>query len=196
MVMKTIKEQYKKEVIPKMKEVLGYKNNMAVPKVEKITLNIGFGKFSSDKEYVKTVENTLKRITGQNPVFTKAKKSISAFKVRQGMLIGAKVTLRGSRMYDLLTKLIHITFPRMRDFHGINAFEKHIDKNGNFSYGFKEHTIFPEIKGDEVEHIHGLEITISTTAKNKVECYFLLKYLGFPFIADEELEKKLKSKSS
>ena len=167
---------------------------MAVPKIEKITLNVGLGKSLSDKEYIKTVENTLKRATGQKLVFTKAKKSISAFKIRAGMIVGAKVTLRGSKMNDFLTKLIHITFPRIKDFHGIDALGKHIDQKGNFSYGFKEHIVFPEIKTDEVEHIHGFEITISTTAKNKAEGYFLLKYFGFPFIEDEKLEKELKDK--
>ena len=190
--MKTIKEQYKKEVIPKMKEELGYKNVMAIPKIEKVTLNVGLGKSLTNKEHVKTVENTLTRVSGQKPVFTKAKKSISAFKIREGMVVGAKVTLRGKKMDDFLTKLVHITFPRMKDFHGIDALNKHIDQKGNFSFGFKEHTIFPEIKSDEVEHVHGLELTITTTSKNKAECYFLLKYLGFPFIIDEDLENKLK----
>jgi len=190
--MKKIKEQYIQEVIPKMKEELGYKNVMAIPKIEKVTLNVGLGKSLSNKEYVKVVENTLTRITGQKPVFTKAKKSISAFKIREGMLVGAKVILRGKKMDDFLTKLVHITFPRMKDFHGIDALHKHIDERGNFSFGFKEHTVFPEIKTDEVEHVHGLELTINTTSKNKAETYFLLKYLGFPFIIDEELENKLK----
>lgn len=194
MAIKSIKEQYKKEVIPKMRKDLGYKNDMAVPKIEKVTLNVGLGKFLTNKEYVKAVENTLRRATGQRPVFTKAKKSISAFKVRKGMIVGVKVTLRGSKMNDFLTKLVHIIFPRIRDFHGIDVFKKHIDKNGNFSYGFKEHTAFPEIKTDEVEHIHGLELSITTTAKNKGECYFLLKYLGFPFIINEKLENELKEK--
>ncbi len=190
--MKTIKEQYIEEVIPKMKKELGYKNVMAIPKIEKVTLNVGLGKSLSNKEYVKVVENTLTRISGQKPVFTKAKKSISAFKIRTGMVVGAKVTLRGKKMNDFLTKLVHITFPRIKDFHGINALQKHIDRKGNFSFGFKEHTVFPEIKTDEVEHIHGLELTITTSAKSKAECYFLLKYLGFPFIIDEDLENKLK----
>jgi len=191
--MKTIKEQYKKEVISKMKKELGYKNIMAIPKIEKITLNIGLGKSLTNKEHVKVVENTLVRITGQKPVFTEAKKSISAFKIRTGMVVGAKVTLRGKKMDDFLTKLVHITFPRIKDFHGIDVLHKHIDEKGNFSFGFKEHTVFPEIKTDEVEHIHGLELTISTTSKNKAETYFLLKYLGFPFIVDEEEENKLKN---
>jgi large subunit ribosomal protein L5 len=190
--MKTIKEQYRKEIIPKMKEKLGYKNVMAIPKIEKVTLNVGLGKSLTNKEYVKVVENTLTRISGQKPVFTEAKKSISAFKIREGMVVGAKVTLRGKKMDDFLTKLVHITFPRMKDFHGIDALHNHIDQNGNFSFGLKEHTVFPEIKSDEVEHVHGLELTITTTSKNKAECYFLLKYLGFPFIVDEDLEKELK----
>lgn len=190
--MKTIKEQYKSEVISKMKEELGYKNVMAIPKIEKVTLNVGLGKSLSNKEYVKVVENTLTRISGQKPVFTQAKKSISAFKIREGMVVGAKVTLRGEKMNDFLTKLVHITFPRIKDFHGIDAVNKHIDERGNFSFGFREHTVFPEIKTDEVEHIHGIELTITTTSRNKAETYFLLKYLGFPFILNEEKEEEFK----
>jgi len=190
--MKTIKEQYKKEVIPKMEKELGYKNVMAIPKIEKVTLNVGLGKFLANKEYTKIVENTLTKISGQKPIFTKAKKSISAFKIREGMIVGAKVTIRGKKMNDFLTKLVHITFPRIKDFHGIDALNKHIDREGNFSFGFKEHTIFSEIKTDELEHVHGLELTITTTSKNRAETYFLLKYLGFPFIVDENLENKLK----
>lgn len=186
------KEKYIKEVAPKMMKELGYKNIFSIPKIEKITLNVGLGKALTNKELIKVAESTFKRISGQIPVFTKAKKSISAFKIREGMVIGAKVTLRGKRMYDFLDKLIHITFPRVKDFHGIDVNKKHIDKMGGFSYGFKEHIVFPEIKADEVELIHGLEINMTTTSKNPAETYFLLKYLGFPFIINEEFEQKLK----
>ena len=190
-----IKDKYQKEVLKQLKQEFGFKNNLSVPKIEKVTLNVGLGRSLSDKEHTKTVENNLKRITGQSPILTKAKKSISSFKIREGMIVGAKVTLRGKRMYDFLDKLVHITFPRVKDFRGIEVMkEKHFDKKGNFSYGFKEHIVFPEIKADEVENIHGLEITISTSAKNPAECYFLLKYLGFPFVIDEKNEEELKNK--
>jgi len=189
----SIKEKYKKEVIAKMKKDFAYKNELSIPKIDKVTLNIGLGRALNNKEFLNIAEKTLVRITGQKPVFTKAKKSISAFKIREGMIVGAKVTLRGKRMYDFLDKLINITFPRVRDFRGIDAENKHLDKKGGFSFGFKEHIVFPEIKTDEVEHIHGLELAISTTAKTKAECYFLLKYLGFPFIINEKFEEKLKN---
>ncbi len=189
----SIKEKYTKEVISKMKTDFGYKNSLSVPKIEKITFNVGLGRAITNKEYVAIAENTLSRITGQKSVQTKAKKSISAFKIREGMIIGVKVTIRGSKMYDFLDKLINITFPRVRDFHGIDVKNKHLDSKGNFAYGFKEYTVFPEIKADEVEHVHGLEIAITTTAKTKAECYFLLKYMGFPFIIDKEFEEKLKN---
>lgn len=188
----SLKEKYIKEAIPSMKKEFGYKNILAIPKIEKVTLNIGLGRSLNNKEFTNIAERTLIRITGQKPVLTKAKKSISAFKIREGMVVGAKVTLRGKRMYDFLDKLINITFPRVRDFRGIDVTNKYIDKAGTFSYGFKEHIVFPEIKADEVEHIHGLELAISTTAKSKAECYFLLKYLGFPFVINEEFEQKLK----
>ena len=187
-----LKEKYIKEVIPSMKKEFGYKNVLAIPKIEKVTINVGLGRSLNNKEFTGIVERTLVRITGQKPVFTKAKKSISAFKIREGMVVGAKVTLRGKRMYDFLSKLINITFPRVRDFRGIDVPNKYLDNAGVFSYGFKEHVVFPEIKTDEVEHIHGLEIAVSTTSKSKAECYFLLKYLGFPFIINEEFEQKLK----
>lgn len=190
--MMSIKEKYIKEVAPKLKEQFGYTNVMSIPKIEKVTINVGLGRALVNKEYLAVAERTLTRITGQKPVFTKAKKSISAFKIREGMVIGAKVTLRASKMYDFLDKLVNITYPRVRDFRGIDIENKYLDKKGNFSYGFKEHVVFPEIKADEVEYIHGLEVAITTTANTKAECYFLLKYLGFPFIINEKFEEKLK----
>jgi len=190
-----IKDKYQKEVLKQLKQEFGFKNVLQTPKLEKVTLNVGLGKAINNKEYIKIAEDTLRRITGQHPIFTKAKKSISAFKIREGMIVGAKVTLRGKRMYDFLDKLINITFPRVKDFRGIDvAKEKHFDKHGNFSYGFKEHVVFPEIKADEIESIHGLEITISTTAKNPLQCYSLLKYLGFPFVIEEKNEEFLREK--
>lgn len=188
-----MKEKYIKEVVPKMMADFKYKNSLSVPKIEKITLNVGLGRAITNKEYIAIAENTLSRITGQKPVLTKAKKSISAFKIREGMTIGAKVTVRNKKMYDFLDKLINITFPRVRDFHGIDVKDKRLDSKGNFSYGFKEHNVFPEIKADDIERVHGLEFAVTTSAKTKAECYFLLKYMGFPFIIDEDYEQKLKN---
>lgn len=172
-------ELYKKEIAPKMKEKFGYANKMAVPKPVKVVVNAGVGKNTKDKAYIDNVVSSLSRITGQRPVLCKAKKSISAFKVREGNIVGVMVTLRGKMMYDFIDKLVNITFPRVRDFRGIE--NKGLDKQGNFTVGFKEHLAFPEIKGDEVEKVHGLEISIATTAKSREEGFELLKLMGFPF---------------
>ncbi len=174
-----LKELYKKEILLKMKEKFGYKNNMEVPKLEKVVINIGFGRHAKDKGYIENIEKNLISITGQRPVMTKAKKSISAFKVREGMTVGAKVTLRGARMYDFVEKLVNVTFPRVRDFRGIE--EKIVDKTGSISIGFKEHLAFPEIKIDEIDNVHGLEINISVNKKNREENLELFRLMGFPF---------------
>jgi len=174
-----LKEKYQKEVIKKLEQEFGYKNALAVPKITKVTVNIGIGRGKDDPKVAETAENTLKRITGQSPIYTISKKSISAFKVREGMKVGLKVTLRGKKMWDFLEKLINITLPRVRDFRGLSA--KGIDKNGNYSIGFKEHLVFPEIKSDEVEKLHGLELAVTTTAQTSAEGLALLKNLGFPF---------------
>lgn len=172
-------ELYKKEIIPKMKSQFGYKSNLAVPALVKAVVNVGVGRSSKDKNFIDNVANNLIRMTGQKPIFTKAKKSISAFKVRQGMIVGVMVTLRGKRMYDFVEKLVRITFPRVRDFRGIN--EKQVDKQGNLIIGFREHIAFPEIKADEVENIHGLEVCLNTTASNREEGLSLFRLMGFPF---------------
>ena len=182
-----LKEVYKKQIIPKMKEKFDYKNDLAVPKLDKVVVNIGFGRHAKEKDYIEKVDNSLARITGQKPVPTKAKKSVSAFKVRQGMTIGAMVTLRGQRMYDFVEKLIHVSFPRIRDFRGIS--EEQVDFGGNLTVGFREHLAFPEIKADEVDNVHGLEVTVVTTAKTQEEGLELLKLMGFPF-KHEKNEKK------
>jgi large subunit ribosomal protein L5 len=174
-----LKEYYKKEVVPQLKEEFGYTNNLAVPKLEKVVLNAGLSKGLKDSSFIETVENTLTRITGQRPVKTKAKKSISNFKIREGMVIGLKVTLRGDKMYDFIEKLIKITLPRVRDFRGLSL--KSIDKEGNLNIGIKEHIAFPEIQADEIEKLHGLEMAIVTTAQNRQEGEVLFKSLGFPF---------------
>ena len=182
--MNRLKAKYEKEVMPKLLEQFGYKNKMAVPKLEKITINIGLGKSLQDAKFIDTAVDTLSRISGQKPVLTKAKKSISNFKIRQGMTVGAKVTLRNERMYDFLDRLINIALPRVRDFRGINR--KTVDQQGNLNIGFTEHIVFPEIKSDEVEKIHGLEVSATTTAKNYEEGITLLEGLGIPFKKDNK----------
>jgi len=174
-----LKEIYQKKVIPEMKKQFGYENDLQVPKLDKAVLNVGLGKGIKDASFIENAESTLVRITGQKPLKTKAKKSISNFKIRQGMVIGLKVTLRGQRMWDFVEKLVRITLPRVRDFRGLDL--KSLDKNGNLNIGIKEHLSFPEIKADEIEKLHGLEIAIVTTAKTKEESAALLLALGFPF---------------
>ncbi|NQV12361.1 50S ribosomal protein L5 [Candidatus Uhrbacteria bacterium] len=176
--MATMKEKYL-EAVPKLKEELKLSNVNAVPKLEKVTLNVGLGKGLKDKAYTETVEKTLEQITGQKPVFTKARKSIATFKIREGMPVGIKVTLRGPRMYDFIEKLVNVTFPRIRDFRGIEL--KSVDSGGNFNFGFKEHIAFPEVSAVDVDKLHGLQVTITTTAQSKAEGEALFKALGFPF---------------
>lgn len=173
-----LKEYYQTNIVPQLIKEKGYKNIQAVPKIIKVLVHVGFGKMSQEPKIIDVVENTLKRITGQNPVLTKAKKSISNFKLRQGQIIGAKVTLRGKRMYDFLEKLINVALPRVRDFRGLSL--KSVDQGGNLSIGFKEHIAFPEIRSDEVEKIHGLEVTVVTNAQTRQEAESLFKKLGLP----------------
>jgi len=150
-----------------------------VPKLTKVVINAGVGKNAKDKNFIDSVASSLERISGQKPVLTKAKQSISAFKTRKGMIIGVAVTLRGKRMFDLVEKLVNITFPRIRDFRGVSV--KQVDDHGNLAVGFKEHIAFPEIKAEEVDNIHGLQICLSTTAKTYEEGLELFKLMGFPF---------------
>ena len=179
-----LKEKYTKEVIPAMMKKFGYKNVMAVPKVEKVVVNTGFGKMivskTSDeqKKTFKLIFDDLASICAQKPILTKAKKSISGFKIREGMSIGAKVTLRGRKMYDFLERVIHIALPRFRDFRGIDL--KSLDKEGNLTIAIKEHIVFPEVSSEKAKNIFGFEITVVTTAKNREESIELLKLLGFP----------------
>jgi large subunit ribosomal protein L5 len=174
-----LKEIYQKKAVPELKKQFGYKNDLQVPKLEKAVLNVGLGKGIKDASFIENAESTLLRITGQKPLKTKAKKAISNFKIRQGMVIGLKVTLRGQRMWDFVEKLIKVTLPRVRDFRGLDL--KALDKKGNLNIGIKEHLAFPEIKVDEIEKLHGLEIAIVTTAKTKEEGAALFVALGFPF---------------
>lgn len=157
----------------------GYTNVNAVPKITKVTLNVGLGKGLKDAKFLETAESTLRRITGQAPVKTKARMSISTFKIREGMVIGMKVTLRGKRMWDFLEKLVNVSIPRIRDFRGLA--KTGFDKAGNYTLGFTEHTAFPEIRTDEIEVIHGLQVTVSMGTKSEAEGKALLLSLGFPF---------------
>jgi len=148
-----------------LREKFGYTNIMSVPKITKVVLNVGINSRNTDSSLLENVENTLLRITGQKPIRTKARVAISAFKVKENMVVGVVVTLRGKRMYDFLDKLVSISLPRIRDFRGLNP--KTIDSTGNLTIGLKEHMVFPEIRSDEVEKIHGLQVTITTTAGSK-----------------------------
>ena len=172
--------RYREEVIPAMREKFGYKSVMAVPKIEKVIVNVGFGRRAILKETaaIEKIEKDLAKLTGQKPAVRIAKKSISGFKLRQGMAVGAMVTLRGKRMYDFIDRLISIALPRSRDFHGLDP--KSFDKWGSLSIGIKEQNIFPEITYESLKDIFGLEISVVTTAKFREEGTELLKSMGFP----------------
>ncbi|MEX2335749.1 MAG: 50S ribosomal protein L5 [Fulvivirga sp.] len=174
-----LKEKYQKEIVPALKDKFQYKSVMQVPKVAKICINKGIGAAVADKKLIDTGIDELTTITGQKAVATKAKKSISNFKLRDGMPIGARVTLRGEKMYEFLDRLMSIALPRVRDFRGIN--DKGFDGRGNYTLGVKEQIIFPEISIDKVNKINGMDITIVTTADSDEESYELLKALGMPF---------------
>ncbi len=176
----TLQERYSKQIVPALKKQFGIDNTNAVPKVTSVTLSVGLSQGIKDPKVTETVEQTLRRITGQQPVKTKAKKSIASFKIREGQIVGIMVTLRGKRMWDFLTRLTAFTFPRIRDFRGISA--KSIDSRGNLSIGFRENLAFPEIRPDEVERVHGLQVTVSTTAGTRERGDALLRGLGFPFM--------------
>jgi len=178
-------EKYKKDLRPKLGKELGLDNLMAVPRVAKVVLNIGLSKAVADKQWIDIAQSILTRISGQKPVETKARKSISNFKIREGMVIGAKVTLRGARMYDFLEKLVNSAIPRLRDFYGLDA-KKGFDGGGNYTLGLKEHIVFPEIGMDDVDKIHGLEVAVVTTARDNRSALALLRALGFPFKQDKK----------
>ncbi len=174
-----LKEKYSKEVIPQLMKDLSCKNVMQVPKLEKIVLNVGLGEAMQNIKLLDAAQKELSMISGQKAVITKAKKSIAGFKLRKGMPIGCKVTLRGDRMYDFLDKLISIAIPQIRDFRGLTA--KSFDGRGNYAMGVKEQYIFSEIDYEKVDMVHGFDIIICTTAKTDGEGKALLKYLGMPF---------------
>lgn len=177
--MNRLKERYNKEIAPELEKELGITNVHAVPHLEKITVNVGVGKAQGDKKVIENVESTLQRITGQKAVATKAKKSISNFKLREGTVVGLMVTLRGERMYAFMDKLINVTLPRVRDFQGIER--KSVDDHGNLNIGFREHIVFPEIKSDEVEQVHGLEVAITTSSNTSAGGMKLFEKMGVPF---------------
>lgn len=177
--MNRLKEKYLKEIVPVLQKELGLKTVAAVPKLNKVVLNVGLGKAILDPKFKETVLNTLELITGQKPVTTTAKKAISNFKIKKGLVVGAKVTLRGERMFDFLDKLINITLPRIRDFRGIK--NEAVDEKGNLNIGFAEHNVFPEMKVDEIESLHGLEVAIVTNAGEREAGRKLLTLLGIPF---------------
>ena len=173
------KEQYEKEVVPYLMKKFGYKSVMQVPKLVKIVINTGLGDIKDNQKSMQIIENELKLITGQKPVYCKATKSVANFKVREGMPIGLKVTLRDKRMYDFYDKFISIALPRLRDFRGVS--DKAFDGRGNFSMGIKEQIIFPEISYEQVEKVRGFDICIVTTAKSDDEAKALLTKMGMPF---------------
>ena len=176
---KSLKERYNDEIVPALMQELGYENKLEVPRVDKIVINIGVGDGATNARVMDAVLEELGMITGQKPVVTRAKKSVAGFKVREGMPIGAKVTLRGDRMYDFLTKMVSVVLPRIRDFRGINP--KGFDGGGNYNLGLKDQLVFPEINYDKVQNVRGMNITIATTAKNDIDAKALLTQLGFPF---------------
>jgi len=177
--MARLKEFYKTEVIKKMTEQFGYTSPMQVPRIEKITLNMGVGEAVADKKIMEHAVGDMEKIAGQKPVVTKAKKSVAAFKIRDDYPVGCKVTLRRERMYEFLDRLVTIAIPRIRDFRGISA--KSFDGRGNYNMGVKEQIIFPEIEYDKIDAIRGMNITITTTAKTDEEAKALLAAFSFPF---------------
>lgn len=174
-----LRETYLQKVVPALMKEFGYKNIMQVPKLERIVLNVGMGEAIQNVKLLESAAGELGAITGQKPLITKAKKAIAAFKLRQGMPIGTKVTLRSRRMWEFFDRLVSLALPRIRDFRGISP--KSFDGRGNYTLGLKEQLIFPEIKYDEVASIHGMDITIVTTARTNDEGRALLKHLGMPF---------------
>ena len=183
-----MKQRYDDQVVKAMTEKFGYKNALEVPRLEKITLNMGVGEASQDKKKVQTAAEEMALIAGQKPVITKAKKSIAQFKLREGMPIGCKVTLRRERMYEFLDRLVTVAMPRIRDFRGLNP--KSFDGHGNYAMGLKEQIIFPEISYDQIDKVRGMDIIVTTTAKTDEEARELLRLFGFPFPAEVSEEKE------
>jgi large subunit ribosomal protein L5 len=183
-----LKKIYEDRIVKAMTEKFGYKNVMEVPRLDKIVLNMGVGEATQDKKKVETAAQEMTAIAGQKPVITKAKKSIAQFKLREGMPIGAKVTLRRERMYEFLDRFVTIALPRVRDFRGLNP--NSFDGRGNYATGLKEQLIFPEISYDRIDKIRGMDVIIATTAKTDDEARELLRLFGFPFPQEATEEKK------
>ena len=179
-----LKSDYEKRVVKAMTDKFGYKNRLEVPRLDKIVINMGVGEATQDKKRVEAAAAEMQAISGQKPVITKAKKSIAQFKLREGMPIGCKVTLRRDRMYEFLDRLVTIALPRVRDFRGLNP--KSFDGRGNYAMGLKEQIIFPEINYDQIEKVRGMDIIVTTTAKTDEEARELLRLFNFPFPRDEE----------
>jgi large subunit ribosomal protein L5 len=176
-----LKEHYATAVRPALKQEFGYKNDMQIPRLDKVVLNMGVGEAVSDSKKIRAAEADMALIAGQKPVVTKAKTSIAGFKLREEMPIGVKVTLRGERMYEFLDRLITVAMPRIRDFRGLNG--RSFDGRGNYAMGLKEHIVFPEINFDKIEQVWGMDIVICTTAKTDAEAKALLKHFNMPFAA-------------
>ncbi|MBR6616862.1 MAG: 50S ribosomal protein L5 [Oscillospiraceae bacterium] len=177
--MARLKEQYVSTVAPALMQKFGYKSVMQIPKLEKVVINVGAGEAKDNSKVIDAIMNDLAIITGQKPIVCRAKKSVANFKLREGMPIGVKVTLRGERMYDFVDKLFNVAFPRVRDFRGING--NYFDGKGNYSTGIKEQLIFPEIEYDKIDKVRGMDINFITTAETDEEAKELLKLLGAPF---------------
>ena len=178
-----LKEIYKNEIVPNLKNKFGYKNHYMGPKIEKIVINMGLGLDGNDAKLIKACENDLSLLSGQKPVVTKFKKSISNFKTRKGTNSGLKVSLRKDRMYEFLDRLVNIALPRIKDFRGLSS--KGFDKKGNYTFGVKEHIIFPEVNFDKVEKIRGLDITVVIKSQSVDHSFELLKQFNFPFLQKE-----------
>ena len=174
-----LKTKYKEQIREKLQEQFSYSNDMQVPKLDKVVINMGVGEAVADSKKIKTALAELEKISGQKPVPTKARKSIAGFKLREGMIIGAKVTLRRDRMYEFLDRLTNMALPRVKDFRGLNG--KSFDGRGNYAMGLKEQIVFPEINYDDIEDIRGMDIIVCTTAKTNEEAKALLAHCGFPF---------------
>lgn len=183
-----MKQRYDDVIVKALNEKFGYTNRFAVPKIEKVTLNMGVGEGSQDKKKVTTALAEMELIAGQKPVITKAKKSIAQFKLREGMPIGVKVTLRGAQMYEFLDRLVTIAMPRIRDFRGLNP--NSFDGRGNFAMGLKEQIIFPEISYDNIDTVRGMDVIVTTSAKSDDEARELLRLFGFPFPQEQAEEKE------
>ncbi|NMW31768.1 50S ribosomal protein L5 [Altererythrobacter sp. RZ02] len=183
-----MKQRYDDVIVKAMTEKFGYTNALQVPKILKVTLNMGVGEASQDKKKVATAAEEMALIAGQKPVITKAKKSIAQFKLREGMPIGCKVTLRRERMFEFLDRLVTIAMPRIRDFRGLNA--KSFDGRGNYAMGLKEQIVFPEISYDKIDTVRGMDIIVTTTAKTDDEARELLRLFGFPFPAEAQDDEK------